>query len=86
MYTRAPFSHALDRRSSDAVAIKHYNWLKSELERRGVAASPYRIALAWNGGIGAVLDEHPCPAAVDYATRAANITAELENRQLADAR
>jgi hypothetical protein len=86
MYTQAPFSRALDRRSSDAVAIKHYNWLKAELERRGVGASPYRIALAWNGGIGAVLNEHPCPAAIDYASRAANIAADLESKEVADSR
>jgi hypothetical protein len=86
MYTRAPFSRALDRHSSDAVAVKHYNWLKAELERRGVEASPYRIALAWNGGIGAVFDDHPASAAMDYASRAANIAADLESKEFADSR
>jgi hypothetical protein len=86
MYTQAPFSRALDRRSSDAVAVKHYNWIKAELERRGVEASPYRIALAWNGGISAALDEHPSAAATDYAARAANIAADIESRELADSR
>ncbi len=86
MYTHAPFSHALDRHSSDAVAVKHYNWIKAELERRGVEASPYRVALAWNGGISAVLEEHPCPAAVDYASRAANIAADIESKEMADSR
>jgi hypothetical protein len=86
MYTQAPFSRALDRRSSDAVAVKHYNWLKAELGRRGVAATPYRIALAWNGGINAALDPNPPAAAVDYATRAANVAADIEGKELADAR
>ena len=83
---QAPFSRALDRRSSDAVAVKHYDWIKAELERRGLAATPYRIALAWNGGIRAVLDRHPPAAAADYATRAANIADEFEKSELADAR
>ena len=63
MYTEAPFSRALDRRTSDAVAVKHYNWLKAELERRGIEVTPYRIALAWNGGIGAVVARNPSAAA-----------------------
>jgi hypothetical protein len=86
MHTEAPFTRALDRRSSDAVAVKHYDWIKSELEKKGVAATPYNVALAWNGGIKAAFDPHPPAGAVDYATRAANIAAVLEKTRLADAR
>jgi len=86
MYTQAPFSRALDRRASDAVAVKHYNWIKAELGRRGVDSSPYRIALAWNGGISAVFDPNPSAAAMDYASRAANIAADIESKELADSR
>jgi hypothetical protein len=86
MHTAAPFRRALDRRSSDAVAVKHYDWIKSELERRGIAATPYRVALAWNGGIRAVLAEHPPAPAVDYASRAANLALYFESSELADAR
>jgi hypothetical protein len=86
MHTTAPFSRALDRRSSDAVAVKHYEWIKSELEHRGMAATPYRIALAWNGGIRAVFVEHPPAAVVDYASRAANLAEYFEKSELADAR
>lgn len=83
MHTEAPFTRALDRRSSDAVAVKHYDWIKSQLEARGVPATPYNVALAWNGGIKAVFDPHPPAVAVDYASRAANIAALLEKTQLA---
>jgi hypothetical protein len=86
MHTQAPFSRALDRRSSDAVAVKHYEWIKLELEHRGIVATPYRIALAWNGGIRAVLEESPPAVAVDYASRAANLAAEFGRGQIADAR
>ncbi|HZZ19108.1 MAG TPA: hypothetical protein VFE25_07060 [Opitutaceae bacterium] len=84
MHTQAPFSRALDRRSSDAVAVKHYEWIKSELERRGLAVTPYNVALAWNGGIRAVTDGHPPAVAVDYASRAANLAAEFDRSQVAD--
>jgi len=86
MHTKAPFSRALDRRSSDAVAVKHYEWIKAELERRGIIATPYRIALAWNAGIRAVLVEHPSAVAVDYASRAANLAEYFEKSEVADAR
>lgn len=85
MHTQAPFSRALDRRSSDVVAVKHYDWIKAEIERRGLVATPYRIALVWNGGIRALVGDNPPASAVDYATRAANIAAELEKSELADA-
>jgi hypothetical protein len=65
------------------VAVKHYDWIKAELEKRGVAATPYNVALAWNGGIKAVFDPHPPAVAVDYANRAANIASVLEQSQLA---
>jgi hypothetical protein len=86
IYTRAPFSQALDPRVSDTIAVKHYNWLKSELERRGFVATPYKIALAWNAGMSAVLSDNPPACATDYASRAANLAAELEKNALADAR
>ncbi len=83
MHTVAPFTRALDRHSSDAVAVKHYEWLRAELERRGVPVSPYTIALAWNGGLRAVTEPDPPAAAVDYATRAANLAAEFESHEVA---
>ena len=85
MHTQVPFRRALDRRASDVVAVKHYEWIRSELASHGVVATPYNVALAWNGGIGAVLDTHPPAGAVDYANRAANLTALFQRGQLADA-
>lgn len=86
MYTRMPFRRALDRRSSDAVAVLHYDRIKAELESRGIEATPYRIALAWNGGLRAALEMNPPLAAVDYARRAANLASEFGRNQLAYAR
>jgi hypothetical protein len=86
MHTVAPFSRALDRHSSDAVAVKHYEWLKAELVRRGIAVRPYSIAMAWNGGLGAVIQPDPPASAVDYATRVANLAADYESHEVALAR
>lgn len=86
MHTFAPFSRALDRRSSDAVAVKHYDWLKTELARRGIEVTPYTIGLAWNGGLKAVTEPAPPASVVDYASRVANLAAEFESHALALAR
>lgn len=86
-YTRRPFSEALDRRRSDEVAVKHYDWLKSSLEQNGLESSVYNIALAWNAGLGAVINGRVPAVSRDYARRVENIAAELRVRQqqLADA-
>jgi hypothetical protein len=83
MHTVAPFSRALDRHSSDAVAVKHYDWIKSELVRRGIDVNPYTVALAWNGGLGAAIQAEPPASAVDYATRVANLAADFERHEVA---
>ena len=77
-YSQQPFYCALDRRASDDVATRHYEWLKQQIERRGLLATPYNIALAWNGGLGAVFCRRPPRAARDYAQRAANLAADFD--------
>jgi hypothetical protein len=88
MHTNLPFERALDRTVSDMVAVKHYDWLKRQLEKSGLAATPYNIALAWNGGLTAAVTGRAPRAAHDYASRAANLTAVFENsaQQVASAR
>ena len=58
---------------SDDVAIKHYEWLKRGLEGAGLPATPYYIALAWNGGLDAAVLGRAPAVARDYAERAANL-------------
>ena len=55
MHTTVPFVRALDRGESDTVAVLHYEWLRRGLEHAGVEATPYTIALAWNGGLKAAV-------------------------------
>ena len=74
MHTQEPFLKALDRNTSEEVAIRHYEWIKAELSRRGLDPSPYNIALVWNGGLRAATGSAAPSAARDYARRAANLS------------
>lgn len=78
MHTAVPFAQAVDRRESDTVAALHYAWLCRGLTRAGLAATPYRIALAWNGGLTAAVKGRAPRVAHDYAQRAENLAAEFE--------
>jgi hypothetical protein len=70
MHTAVPFERALDRSESDRVAVRHYEWLRAGLERAGVAATPYMIALAWNSGLDAAVNGRSPAVAHGYAQRA----------------
>lgn len=75
MHTSIPFERAHDRGVSDIIAVKHYEWLKRGLEAAGMPATPYNIALAWNGGLTAAIRGTSPRIAHDYAERAANLAA-----------
>lgn len=77
LHTDVPFQRALERPMSDLVAGRHYDWLSRRLEAAGLRASPYNIALAWNGGITAAVNGRSSRAAHSYAERAANLAAAL---------
>jgi hypothetical protein len=78
MYTSLPFSHALNRDTSDAIAIKHLEWIKRGLEAAHVPATPYYIALAWNSGLSATISGRSPRVAHDYALRASNLVSAIE--------
>jgi hypothetical protein len=86
MHTAIPFARALERKVSDDVAVKHYEWLKSRLVSAGLPATCYNIALAWNGGIEAVVLGRSPAVAHDYAERAANLAGTLSGRVVASLR
>lgn len=80
MHTDMPFERALDRDAAEEVAIKHYEWVKRGLVRNGLAATPYNIALAWNGGLSAAVQGRASKAAHNYAERVNNLVAEQAQR------
>lgn len=89
MHTSTPFVRAIDRETSDLVAMRHYEWLKRGLEAARLPSTPYNIALAWNGGLAAAVAGRSPRAAHDYAQRAANLAADYDRRSgqlVADAR
>lgn len=83
MHTTIPFRLANDRKTSDLVAVKHYEFLKQRLVQAGLPGSVYNIALAWNGGIEAVVRGSSPAVAHDYAERAANIAYSISSRVVA---
>ena len=85
-YTSVPFTHALDRQTSDKVAVQHYEWLRQGLVRNGVEASAYNIALAWNGGLAAVVRGSVPASSYNYAERVMNIAQGIHKAQMASSR
>ncbi len=83
MHTTVAFARATDRRASDEVAIRHYEWLKKELLRNGIEVTPYNIALAWNGGLRAVVHGPPAASTRDYAERVNNIAQQMKQARVA---
>ncbi len=81
MHTNLPFGAAVHRATSDQVAVRHYEWLKRELEKAGRPATVYNIALAWNGGLRAVTPGRAPRVALDYAQRAVNLADALVKDQ-----
>jgi len=80
MHTDMPFERALDREAAEDVAVKHYEWVKRGLVRNGLAATPYNIALAWNGGLSAAVRGRASKAAHNYAERVNNLVMERAQR------
>ena len=73
MHTDKPFSLAIDREEADAVAVKHYEWIKHAFEEAGVEVNSFNIALAWNSGVDAVLSGRSPSASYNYAERVTNL-------------
>ena len=75
-----PFSFAIDRQTSDEVALQHYEYLRKGLEAAGIPVTPYSIALAWNSGLGAATSGRAPAASHDYAQRATNLATSFDRR------
>ena len=78
MHTTVPFQQAIDRGTSDLIAVKHYEWIKRGLQSARVPVTPYYIALAWNSGLSAAISGRSPRVAHDYAQRAANLAASYD--------
>lgn len=83
MHTSQPFERALDRATSERIAVLHYEWLSRGLVRRGLPVTPYNVALAWNGGLTSTIRGRSSRAAHDYAQRVTNLVGDLSTNRLA---
>ncbi len=78
-YSSKPFSMA-SKLTPEAkaeqlrVAYAHYQWITENIEN----PTPYRIALAWNAGVGAVNRNQLPNQSVAYATRVFNMFHEIK--------
>ncbi len=73
LHTRKSFNLAVIREHADEVAMQHYEWIKRGLQRAGVDPHPYNIALAWNSGLGSVLNGKVPAVTYNYAQRVTNL-------------
>src|SRR6188768_2472999 len=81
MHTRRPFSQAIQREAADEVAVLHYEWIKDNLERAGVDASPFNIAMAWNSGVNNVIRGRAPSVSYNYAQRVVNLVHTFKEQQ-----
>lgn len=85
-HSRRPFADALNRRWSDEVAARHYDWLCERLVRNGLEPSVYNVALAWNAGLSAAVRGRAPRCSHEYALRVGNVAHDLHKRTLLVAR
>lgn len=83
MHTQVPFRQAIERTHSDAVAVRHYEWIRRGLVRAGLPVTPYNVALAWNGGLAATVRGRVSAATRNYAERVSNLAAQLGETRVA---
>ena len=82
MHTDKPFRLAIRRAEADEIAVRHYEWIKHQLEQAGVEPSPFNIALAWNCGVGSVVSGRAPSVSFDYASRVTNLVESFRERPL----
>ena len=69
--TTLPFTPVWVWRYSAEVGVKRLRWLETELRRRHVFPTPFRLAVAWKFGLTDALQNGrpPTPAEFEYADR-----------------
>lgn len=78
-HSSLPFELANYEAYSRPVAKLHLEWLRSNLIKAGFEPSAYRLALAWNAGLTAVVKRREKPRSVDFANRVRNLVEASSN-------
>jgi len=86
MHTREPFKKAVVREHADAVAVRHYEWIRLGLSKAGIDPNAYNIALAWNSGLGSVVNGKVPQVTYNYAQRVENLVSMMKQQKAAEVR
>jgi len=81
MHTRRPFSQAIQREAADEVAVAHYEWIRASLQKAGVDATAFNIAMAWNSGVSNVIKGRAPRVSYNYAQRVVNLVHTFKEQQ-----
>lgn len=82
LHTRKSFHLAVIREHADEIAVKHYEWIKRGLERAGIDPNPFNIAMAWNSGLGSVVNGKVPAVTYNYAQRVSNLVETQRQQRL----
>ena len=82
-HTKHSHYEAHDPKFSRMIAQKHYDWLYSNLSRRGFPPSPYWLAVAWNSGLSRTTKGKPPSMSRRYGERVSNLVFDSQRQLLA---
>lgn len=85
-HTKADFRHAHRRIFAYAIAEKHFDWLVGGLLAANFRADVERLALCWNAGLSAVVNNRIPQASREYAERVGNIYTEIIRQEQKEVR
>jgi hypothetical protein len=74
-HSSRPFAEAHNPTVAHSVAVQHFNWLRARLSANGREPTAYRMAVAWNAGLGRAISGAPPRSTRDYARRVSNLAA-----------
>jgi len=77
-HTKRAFVDAHDPAIAHDIAVKHFVWLYGRLEANGATPDAYRMAVAWNGGLGRAISGRAPKSTRDYARRVAVLAERLQ--------
>lgn len=77
-HSKRPFTDAHNPQIAHDVAVQHFVWLFNRLEANGTEPTAYRLAVAWNGGLGRAISGRAPKSTRDYARRVSMLSAKIQ--------
>ena len=82
-HTKRSHHEAHDPGYSLTIARKHYDWLYTNLSRKGFPPSPYWVAVAWNSGLTRTTTGRFPSMSRRYGERVSNLVFDSQRQLLA---